>query len=94
MGAFGAWECPICREIYQDTDDHKCSAEDLAARVAELEGEKEKLRAAVLRAANAFRYYGKEVFGASNFTDRHSDSDKCLRLTEMMIAALDKEARP
>lgn len=43
MGAFGAWECPICREVYQDGDDHKCAAEDLIARVRELEAENEKL---------------------------------------------------
>lgn len=41
MSAFGVWTCPTCNVTYEETDGHECVASDLAARVAELELDRE-----------------------------------------------------
>ena len=69
---------------------HGIDCLDAADELSRLTAENAKLGDCVLRAANVFRYYGKEVFGAYNFTDRHGDSEKCLRLCEYLLDALDR----
>lgn len=73
MGAFGAWECPICQEMYQDGDDHKCAVDDLIHRIAELEGENAKLRTCV-KAADDLRARAATYRGLTQSMDRYDSA--------------------